>query len=120
MCIGCELNNGVIDDYWNDLKIVNLFDRFDYMLEKYPILLVRGPLLEMAKMVEIQISTCNSNNRGLLHDSFHSIYCYYSDNLIAGDPHFKALRNAAISPVFDRIIMTEQLKEIWNKARQYL
>ncbi|MEE9337878.1 MAG: hypothetical protein V3U87_07335 [Methylococcaceae bacterium] len=114
VCIGFELQNNVVREYWDDLQIEDPFDRLDYLLENHPILMVRGPVVEMAKMADIQLSMDNSKSRGLLHDCLHSVYCYYSDNLITGDAHFKFLREQNKHPVFERIIMTEQIEDVWK------
>ena len=120
VCTGFELQNNVVREYWDDIKIEDPFERFDYLIENHPTLLIRGPIVEMSKTAKIQMSMENSKSRGLLHDCFHSVYCYYSSNFITGDAHFKSLRDNIKHPVFSRIIMTEEIKKIWNKTMEKL
>lgn len=120
VCIGFELQNNAVREYWDALKIQDPFERLDYLVEKHPVLMIRGPVLEMAKMANIQFKMDNSKSRGLIHDCFHSVYCYYSDNLITGDAHFEYLRDEVKHPVFERIIMTKQIEEIWVMAMEKL
>lgn len=120
VCIGFELQNNAVREYWDALEIQDPFERLDYLVENHPILMIRGPVLEMAKMANIQLAMDNSKSRGLLHDCFHSVYCYYSDNLITGDTHFEFLRDKVKHPVFERIIMTKQIEEIWMLAMEKL
>lgn len=120
VCIGFELQNNAVREYWDDLEIQDPFERLDYLVENHPILMIRGPVLEMAKMANVQLAMDNSKSRGLLHDCFHSVYCYYSDNLITGDAHFEYLRDKVKHPVFERIIMTKQIEEIWILAMEKL
>ena len=111
-CIGLELQNSMVNDFWGILEIPDPFDRFNYLIKNYPVLMVRGPLLEMAKMVEIQI--CSGKSRGLIHDSFHSVYCYYSHKFITGDLHFKNLRDITYPSIFNSIVMAEEIEKSWK------
>lgn len=112
--IGLELENKIIRDYWEKLNINDPFDRLDYLIQNYPKILIRGPILEMAKMAEVQITSDNGQSRGLIHDCFHAIYCYYVNNFITGDAHFRVLRDGVSHPAFERIILTEQIESIWR------
>lgn len=114
ICIGFELENSAVRDYWKQYKIDDPLKRLNHLIKKQPQILIRGPILEMAKMAEAQISAENSKSRGLIHDCFHTIYCYYADNLITGDAHFKDLRDNNPHPAFERIILTKQIEEIWR------
>lgn len=116
VCIGFELQNSAVRNFWSEEGIDDPFERLDFIIEHYPTLMVRGPVLEMAIMAETQLQMENSKSRGLLHDCMHAIYCYYADNLLTSDSHFETLRDNAAHPVFDRIIMTSQLNKIWETA----
>ena len=120
ICIGFELQNSVIQDFWNEKGIEDPFERLDFMIANYSELMVRGPVLEMAMMAETQLKMDNSKSRGLLHDCMHTIYCYYADNLITSDTHFECLRDDVNHPVFKGIIMTSQIQEIWELAKKKL
>lgn len=115
ICIGIEFENYLIRDYWSKLKIEDPFDRLDYLVDTYPLLLNRGPIMEMARTAEIQLKMSNSKSRGLYHDCFHAIYCYYTDSFITSDEHFKSLRENENDTIFSRIIMTEEVELIWGK-----
>ena len=120
VCIGFELENSSVRDYWKKRDIQDPFDRIDYIIERQSQILIRGPLLEMAKMAEVQISVENSKSRGLIHDCFHTVYCYYADNLITGDKHFQVLSNQIQHPAFESIIMTSEIELLWNRVNQTL
>ena len=93
ICIGLELQNNVVRDFWDEQNIDDPFERLDFIIENHPVLMLRGPVLEMAMMAETQLLMANSRSRGLLHDCMHAIYCYYADNLITSDTHFESLRD---------------------------
>jgi len=114
ICIGFELENSAVRDYWEKHGIDDPFDRLDFIIENHSQILIRGPILEMAKMAEVQVSAENAQSRGLIHDCFHTIYCYYADNLISGDAHFQALKDHNPHPAFERIILTQQIEKIWK------
>ena len=120
VCIGFELQNSAVKNFWDEKEIDDPFERLDFIIKYHPTLMIKGPVLEMAMMAETQFQMENSQSRGLLHDCMHAIYCYYADNLLTSDTHFEALRKGVAHPVFDRIIMTSQLQEIWEKANEYL
>ena len=120
ICIGFELENSAVRDYWGKYGVGDPLKRLNRLIKKQPQILIRGPLLEMAKMAEVQISHKNSKSRGLIHDCFHTIYCYYSDNLITGDTHFQTLKDNNPHPAFERIIMTEQIEQTWEATMKML
>jgi len=120
VCIGFELQNNAVRKFWDDKGLQDPFERLEFLIEKYPSLMIRGPILEMAMMAETQLKMENSKSRGLLHDCMHAIYCYYADNLITSDTHFESLRDDVDHPVFDRIIMTSQIQKIWVLAMENL
>lgn len=120
VCIGFELQNSVVSEFWNEKGIEDPFERLDFMIQNHSVLMVRGPVLEMAVMAETQLQMDNSKSRGLLHDCMHTIYCYYADNVITSDTHFECLRDDVNHPVFERIIMTSQIQEIWDLAMKKL
>lgn len=119
-CIGFELQNNVVRDFWVEKGIEDPFERLDFIIQNHSVLLVRGPVLEMAMMAETQLQMDNSKSRGLLHDCMHTIYCYYADNVITSDTHFERLRDDVNHPVFERIIMVSQIQEFWELATKKL
>lgn len=120
ICIGLELQNSIIRDFWGEKNIDDPFERLDYIIKNHPVLIARGPILEMAMMAETQLQMQNSKSRGLLHDCMHAIYCYYADNLITSDTHFETLKDNVAHPVFSRIIMTSQIQQIWELTMEKL
>lgn len=120
VCIGFELQNSVVSEFWNEKGIEDPFERLDFMIQNHSVLMVRGPVLKMAVMAETQLQMDNSKSRGLIHDCMHTIYCYYADNVITSDTHFECLRDDVNHPVFERIIMTSQIQEIWDLAMKKL
>jgi hypothetical protein len=120
ICIGFELQTNVVRDYWENKDIDEPLERLDYLLENHPKLMVRGPILEMAIMANVQISMENCKSRGMFHDCFHSIYCYYSHNFITGDAHFASLKGNYDHHSFEGIIMTDQIIELWTLANEKL
>lgn len=113
-CIGFELETNMVRDYWGQYGIDDPFERLDCIIEKNPQILIRGPVLEMAKMAEVQISCDNSRSRGLTHDCLHSVYCYYADAFITSDPHFQVLKDRVSHSAFERIVLTEQIERTWH------
>ena len=120
LCIGFELQNNIVRDFWNEKGLENHFERLDFIIANHSVLMVRGPVLEMAMMAETQLQMDNSKSRGLLHDCMHTIYCSYADNVITSDTHFEYLRNGVNHPAFEGIIMTSQLQKIWELAMKKL
>lgn len=116
VCIGMELDNTPIRNYWKNINIDDPLERFDWIIENKPTLIVRGPVLEMAKMAESQFISTNSSSRGLLHDCLHSVYCYYTDNILTGDAHFKLLKENEEHFAFKGIIMVDDFEEVWAKT----
>ena len=118
ICIGFELENSGVRNYWKKKNLEDPFDRLDYLLEHNPKLMIRGPVLEMAIMANVQLSMENSKSRGMFHDCFHAIYCYYSHNFITGDAHFASLKDKYDHHSFKGIIMTDQISELWKLANE--
>lgn len=120
ICIGIELQNNLLVKYWEELNIEDPFEKLDYLIDNHPMLLNRGPVIEMARMADEQLKMSNSKSRGLLHDCFHAIYCYYTDNLVTADEHFKSLRESEKNTIFSRILMTEEIDLIWKETTREL
>jgi len=115
-CIGMELDNSPIRKFWDNRKIEDPFERLDWIVNELPQAIVRGPIIEMAKMAEMQFKGKNSKSRGLVHDCLHSIYCYYADNIISEDNHFKTLKMQGDHEIFKGIIMAQDFREMWQKT----
>jgi hypothetical protein len=107
LCIGVEMDKSIIEIFWNKLKIIDPFDRLEYLIGKYPILFKRGPLVEMSYMSLTQISMQNSKSRGMLIDCFHVIYAYYADLFVTGDRHFKKFMTKIDHDGFKNIVLTD-------------
>lgn len=118
MCIGMDIDKSPIRNYWDKKSIDEPFDRLDWLINNSPEVAVRGPIAEMVLMAETQFIGNNSTSRGLLHDCLHSIYCYYADNLISGDEHFKDLKEKEHHEMFNRIIMADDFLSMWDKTIQ--
>ena len=114
VCLGTELDNTPVVKFWHNVGIEDPFDRLEHLIALHPFVFIRGPILESAKMAHVQISGPNAKSRGLVHDSLHSVYCYYADHVISGDKHFKDLRDSTDHYAFQRIIMADDFGKTWN------
>jgi hypothetical protein len=115
VCLGMELDNTAVRRFWHMVRIEDPFDRLEYLIAQHPYIFVRGPILESAKMAHVQIGGPNAKSRGLVHDSLHSVYCYYADHVISGDDHFRDLRDSTDHAAFQRIIMADDFAKVWKK-----
>lgn len=115
VCVGFELQNEPLNKFWESNPDLDPVERFDYILDKYPSLMVGGPILEMALMAKAQIAMENCKSRGLVHDCMHALYSYYADYLLTGDEHFAKLRDETGSEVFSRIMLVSELEMAWQK-----
>lgn len=115
ICIGLELDNSPVREYWKRIGLEDPFDRLEYLIAECPHLFVRGPILESARMAHVQINGPNAKSRGLIHDSLHSVYCYYADHVISADEHFAYLKDSTDYFAFNRIIMAKDFGRVWQK-----
>lgn len=113
-CMGMELDNTPVRRFWKGIGLEDPFDRLQYLIDQQPYLFVRGPIVQSAKMAQIQITGENAKGRGLIHDSLHSVFCYYADQVISGDRHFEDLR-ATDYPALRRIITAKEFGKIWTR-----
>jgi hypothetical protein len=118
VCIGFELQNEPLEQFWESHPELDPVERFDYILRKHPSLMVSGPILEMALMAKAQVSMENCKSRGLVHDCMHALYSYYADYLLTGDEHFARLRDDTGSKVFSQIMLTSELENAWEKSQK--
>ncbi len=111
--IGVDLDNSPIQEYWatEHGDVTDPFERLEILIAQYPKLFVRGPLAEMSLMMDMQSARSRNANRGMIHDSLHTIYCYYSDNFVTDDTHFLELQASRIHRLFEGIISAE--KFVW-------
>lgn len=114
VCLGMELDNTPVRKFWQQVEIEDPFDRLEHLIKQHPYIFVRGPILESAKMAQVQISGPKARTRGLIHDSLHSVFCYYADHVISGDNHFRNLRDSTDHSAFKRIIMADEFGKIWK------
>lgn len=111
VCIGMDIDKSVIRNYWQKKGINDPLERLDYLVEEYPKYFARGPIAEMAKMVDVQIKHENSKSRGLLFDCFHIIYAYYTDIFFTNDKHFAKYRVEIDHIAFKNISLGSEIEE---------
>lgn len=109
LCLGIELDPSPINDFWNERKIDNHFERLDYLLKKYPILIRRGPFIEMALMACNQIHRKNISSRGLFFDCLHTIYLPYVDIFVTKDKHFSSLKEQIDHIILKKIFLIQEI-----------
>lgn len=110
LCLGIDLEPSPINDYWNERKMDNHFERLDYILKKYPTLIHRGPFIEMALMARYQIHRKKLSSRGLFFDCLHTIYLPYVDIFITKDTHFSMLKENIDHIIFKKIFHIQEIK----------
>lgn len=120
ICIGVELDNSPVRDYWQPKGLEHPNDRLEYLIKNEPYSIIRGPIIEMALMVAAQTEMDNSNNRGMLFDSLHAIYFYYADNVISNDQHFSILKERKKSEVFNGVVSASNYIELVKKSYEML
>ncbi|MEA5295165.1 hypothetical protein [Vibrio parahaemolyticus] len=118
VCVGFELQNDPLNKFWEPQKELDPVERFYFILEEYPSLMVGVPVLEMALMAKAQITMENCKSRGLVHDCMHALYSYYADYLLTGDEHFAKLRDETGSKVFSRIMLVSELEKAWFESQK--
>lgn len=116
VCIGVDLDNSPVRDYWGAKKIDDPVERLEFLVEDQPIALVRGPLMEMALMMNAQIEMSGGANRGTVFDALHTIYCYYAHNTISNDPHFTKLPGHTKTKVYESIVRADKYLEMMKIA----
>lgn len=116
VCIGFELQNEPLRQFWKLHPELDPVERFDHILDKFPSLMVSGPILEMALMAKTQIAMENCKSRGLVHDCMYALYSYYADYLLTADEHFARLRDETGSKVFSQIMLVSELEKAWEKS----
>lgn len=114
LCIGVELDNSLIREYWKPSEIDDPFERLEFLIESVPKIFVKGPIIEMALMMEAQSESSSSTNRGSIFDSMHTVYCYYADNVISEDGHFHSASDSRKSGIFSRVVPASTYLEIMN------
>ena len=120
VCVGLELDNSPISNYWNQIEIDDPFERLYWIIENNPEIVIRGPIVEMVRMAEAQFNSSNPKSRGLIHDCLHSVYCYYVDNIVTGDEHFKCLREKEDHQIYKGIIMVDDFNKLWQMTAKKL
>lgn len=122
VCIGIELDNSPIRTFWEPIGLApeQPFEKLEYLVSRHPTLFVRGPLAEMALMIEAQTQGADSSNRGTFIDCLHTIYCYYADNVISNDKHFLALKEKKLAWFFDGILSAESYVSLIHGTRDRL
>jgi len=120
ICIGMELDNSPIRTYWKKIGIDDPFDRLEYIIKNTPLFIIRGPIAEMAVMMNAQVMMKNSTNRGSLFDALHNIYCYYADNTISSDPHFTSLKQVTGNKIYEGVVPTVDYLKILNLGKEKL
>lgn len=102
LCAELDFENEPITDFWSELGISSIKERVYYVLKELPALVHRGPFIMMAYMTGSQAS--GKYPRGVLLDSFHSVYMTYVDKILTTDGHFVGLGSIIPEPILrDRI-----------------
>jgi len=114
ICIGVDLDNSPIREFWRPIGIDDPYERLEYLINCSPKIFVKGPLVEMCLMLESQAQTPSTTNRGSIFDSLHTAYCYYADNVISADGHFHSSPDTRGSKVFASVISASGYLEIMN------
>ena len=117
LCLEVELDNTAIREFWRQRSINGTFDRLDYLLHNYKILVHRGPFAEMALMAYTQISEGMKSNRGLFFDCLHCIYLPYIDFFVTRDDHFRKLRDNSDHILFTRIVHMDEIQVVTHKRK---
>lgn len=92
MCGEIGIDPLPIQNYWSDLGIHSLEDRFAYLLENVPECLTYGPLASVGIMASVQ--SVKSPNAGAMFDCLHSVYISYSNWFFVSDSGFLSFREA--------------------------
>ena len=120
LCVGADLDNSPVREYWRPIGIDDPLDRLEYLVSEVPFAITRGPLIEMALMMNAQAEMDGSTNRGTLFDALHTIYCYYADNTISNDPHFTSLKDHTGNEIYDGIVSADKYVELLKTAHEQL
>ncbi len=115
-CIGVDLDNSPVREFWEPKGIEDPLDRFEHLIETIPIALVRGPLIEMALIIYSQAEMSAGTNRGTMFDALHSIYCYYSHNTVSNDPHFTNLAAHTNNDIYRGIVWADKYVAMMKAA----
>jgi len=124
LCMGVEISNSHLTMFWAPTGVDNAddpyelrpFERLEYLVDKHPLLFVRGPLLEMANMMSIQREIGGKMNRGAMFDVMHSVYCYYCGNTITEDPHFIEMKKHTTTKVYEGVIEAKHYVHLHKNA----
>ncbi len=119
-CTGVDLDNSPVRGYWETKGIEDPFDRLEFLVTNNPKAIVRGPLMEMAMMMNSQLEMAGGSNRGTLFDALHSVYCYYSHNTVSNDPHFTGLAKHTGLDIYQGIVRADVYAEMIKAAQKSL
>jgi hypothetical protein len=95
VCCCIDLAQDAILGYWKQKDIADPTRRLQFLLGKYPDIVRRGPLWNIANAVLIQSWKHKKTSRGAIHDGLHAVYLPFVDVFITKDEHFRLLRNRA-------------------------
>lgn len=116
LVIGITLDNGVVEEFWEEKGISSSEGRVHFLFTNYEVLVHRGPFLEMAFMAYNQIvDDGKSVNRGIFWDALHSLYLPYVDFLLTKDMHFKNLKDRMLHPNYSKIVYLEDGTIVWRE-----
>lgn len=89
-----DFETKTIDKFWMDSGVddSNPTEMLIHFFQKYPLILKKGPFLEMAVMAYNQVKL-GKTNRGLILDCYHMIYAPYVDFIVTGDEGFANLKH---------------------------
>lgn len=89
-CFGIGVDQSTIEQFWNKEKNIEPFERLEIAIKEFPNVFFRGPVANITKMILAQSK--GKTSRGMMFDSFHSIYITYSDLYFSGDHHFQKMK----------------------------
>jgi len=92
ICAEAGVHPEPLHEFWRRAGVRSGLDRIVYMLEEYPSVLLRGPLILMAVTTYEQAKAQFS--RGIYWDSLHATYITYVDWFLTEDRRLIELRKA--------------------------
>ncbi len=105
LCLGLDLAQDVVQQYWQKKKLEDPFERLSYLLDKFPDIVKKGPFWVIANVIAIQYSQPGRSSRGAIHDGLHAVYLPFVHVFLTNDNHFRIMRDESF----------EGYKELYGK-----
>lgn len=109
LCLGIDITNDVINQYWDSLNIKDPIQRLMYISTNYPMFFQSGPIWVITNMVYFQSIHRKKINRGAIHDGLHCVYLPIIQRFITNDIQFKELKSIATRPFYQNIFHLSEL-----------